>query len=242
VKRPDDAGTKLSANQWTAVRLGALAVGAIVFGLLLGWLGAVIGALLGWLAAMAYPRVVEQRRRTSFADQLPDALQLVVGSLRSGFSMAQALDAVVRDAPPGPLTVELSRALGEARLGADLVDALDQAAARIGNNDLAWAVIAMRIQRETGGNLAEILDTTVDTLRERARLRRHVQALSAEGRLSAYLLIGLPFLLFGYLFFTNRAYISELWTSALGLLMLAAAVVLLCVGSFWMSRWMKVEV
>jgi tight adherence protein B len=240
--RLDKAGIALRPQQWVTVRLGAMAAGAALLGLLLGLIGILLGALVGWLLANLYPRLLEQRRRDTFADQLPDSLQLVVGSLRSGFSLAQALDAVVRDSPPGPLTTELSRALGEVRLGADLTDALQRAAERVGNDDLSWVVVAMRIQREAGGNLAEILETTVETIRERGRLRRHVRALSAEGRLSAYMLISLPIILVIYLYTVNRAYISVLWTTPLGLMMSVTAIVLLVVGWFWMSRWMKVEV
>ncbi|MEV0713454.1 type II secretion system F family protein, partial [Asanoa sp. NPDC050611] len=168
--------------------------------------------------------------------------QLVVSSLRSGFSLTQALDAVVRDGSPGPLVDELGRALGEVRLGADLADALERAAARVDNQDLGWAVIAIRIQRETGGNLAETLETAVDTLRERDRLRRHVHALSAEGRLSSYILIGLPFVLAGWMFLIRREYLSVLWTTFPGLVMLVGAGLLMVLGAFWMSRWLKVEV
>ncbi|MEV4538572.1 type II secretion system F family protein [Asanoa sp. NPDC049518] len=238
--RTDDAGP--ATGQGWKVRLAAMAVGVAVLGPLVGLLGIVLGALLGALLSALFPRVRERRRRQSFADQLPDALALIVSSLRSGFSLTQSLDAVVRDAPPGPLAVELGRAMAEVRLGADLADALDRAAERVGNQDLAWAVIAIRIQHETGGNLAETLETTVDTIRERARLRRHVRALSAEGRLSAYLLLGLPVAIGAWMFLVSRDYLSVLWTTTAGLVMLVTAGLLMALGAFWMSRWLKVEV
>ncbi|MFB9234539.1 type II secretion system F family protein [Plantactinospora siamensis] len=224
---------------WAA---GCAVAGAILLGLLAGPLGLLLGAVLGWFVPALRRRTRERRRRRAFADQLPDALQLVVGSLKSGFSLGQSIDGVVRDAPPGPLAVELGRAMSEVRLGSDLDDALERTAERVGNEDLAWAVMAIRIQRETGGNLAEVLETAVETLRERDRLRRHVRALSAEGRLSAYVLIGLPFALAGWLLLTRRDYLAALWTTPLGLTMLIGAAVLMAVGTFWMSRWTKVEV
>jgi tight adherence protein B len=241
-KRLDDAGMAMRPAQWRTIQVGAAVAGGIVLGLLLGLLGALLGVLLGALLTMAYPRLRERHRRAAFADQLPDALQLVVGSLRSGFSLTQALDAVVRDAPPGPLAAELGRAMGEVRLGGELADALDRAAVRADNQDLAWAVIAIRIQHETGGNLAETLETTVDTIRERGRLRRHVRALSAEGRLSAYLLLGLPIAIAGWMFLVSREYLSVLWTTPTGLILLVGAGLLMVLGAFWMSRWLKVEV
>jgi tight adherence protein B len=232
----------MSASRWTAVRLASAIAGAILLGLLGGLLGVLFGAVLGWLGAQLYPRLRERRRRRAFADQLPDTLHLIVGSLRSGFSLSQAIDAVVQDSPPSPLTVEFARAMAEVRLGSDLDAALERTAQRVGNEDLAWAVMAIRIQRDTGGNLAEVLETTVETLRERERLRRHVRALSAEGRLSAYILVALPFVLAMWLLLIRRDYLSTLWTTSAGLTMLVSAAVLMAIGIVWMARWIRVEV
>jgi Flp pilus assembly protein TadB/Mg-chelatase subunit ChlD len=239
---PDEAGTAVTPQRWTRRRIG-FAVGAgIVLGLLGGLVGALIGILVGLAGVEIYRRYGEGRRQRMVAEQLPDALQLIVGSLKSGFSLPQAIDAVGRDLPPGPLASALGRVTAEIRIGADIGDALERAAERLDSEDLAWAVMAVRIQRDTGGNLAEILETTVETLRERERLRRHVWALSAEGRLSAYILIALPILMAGWMFFVRRSYLTPLWTTPLGLLMLIGAVVLVVIGSFWISRWVKVEV
>jgi Flp pilus assembly protein TadB len=238
----DRAGMTLRPGQWKAWRFGATFTGVVVLGLLGGLIGALLGAVLGWFAAGLYRRVREQRRKQAFADQLPDSLQMIASSLRSGFSLAQAIDAVVQESSPGPLTVELGRAMGEVRLGADLNEAMERAAERVESEDLAWAVMAMRIQRETGGNLAEILETTVETLRERERLRRHVRALSAEGRLSGYILIAMPFATFAWFLLIRRDYLSALWTTPFGLAMLLGAAVLMAIGAVWMARWVKVEV
>jgi Flp pilus assembly protein TadB/Mg-chelatase subunit ChlD len=239
---PDEAGASvtpaLSAWWWIGVIAGA----AVLLGLLGGLVGALIGILVGLAAVLLYRRYQEGRRQRMLADQLPDALQLIVGSLKSGFSLAQAIDAVGRDLPPGPLAFAFRRVAAENRIGADIGDALERGAEWLGSEDLAWVVMAVRIQRDSGGNLAEILETTVETLRERERLRRHVWALSAEGRLSAYILIALPILMAGWMFFIRRSYLTPLWTTPLGLLMLIGAVVLVVIGSFWISRWVKVEV
>jgi len=100
----------------------------------------------------------------------------------------------------------------------------------------------IRLDRTVGGNLAEVLATTVATMRERAQIRRHVRALSAEGRLSAYILISLPVLVGGWLFYSSPAYMRPLYTTAAGLMMLVAATVLLAVGALWMRQLIKVEV
>ena len=237
------AGMKLGPAEWTALRGCVTVVGAALAALALGPLfGVPIGGLAGWLLAGFYRSNRETRRSRAFTDQLPDALQMVIGSLRSGFSLQQALDAVTRDSPPGPVTQEFGRAVAETRIGADLADAIERVAERTGNADLGWAVMAIRIQRETGGNLAEVLETTVQTIRERDRLRRHVRALSAEGRLSAYILVGLPIVVGAWMFVARREYMSPLWTTGIGLVMLISAVVLVVVGALWMARWVKVEV
>jgi Flp pilus assembly protein TadB len=232
----------VAPGEWIVLRAGATLVGGVLLALPAGLPGLLAGAVLGWLAVGRYRRWRQSRRRQAFSEQLPDALQLIIGSLKSGFSLGQAMDAVSRDLPAGPLTAVFGRAMAETRIGADLGDALARAAERIDNEDLAWVVMAVRIQRDTGGNLAEVLQTTVDTLRERERLRRQIWALSAEGRLSAYILVALPILMAGFMFVARRSYLSTLWTTRVGLVMLIGAVTLVVIGSIWMSRWVKVEV
>jgi Flp pilus assembly protein TadB len=164
----------------------------------------------------------------------------VIGSMRSGFSLPQALDSLVRESPD-PVATEFGRALAEHRLGADVSDALERLAHRTRSEDLGWAVMAVRIQREVGGNLAEVLQTTVDTMRERGRLRRHVRSLSAEGRLSAWVLIGLPIALGMFMFFFRPGYMAPLVTNPFGVIMLIGGGLLFVIGIFWMSRVVKVE-
>jgi Flp pilus assembly protein TadB len=199
------------------------------------------GALLAWLVMRMSLSYMIRRRRAAFSDQLPDLLQLIASALQSGFSLLQAVDAVVRENSQ-PAAGEFSRALTEAKLGADLDDCLDAIADRMDSDDLRWTVMAVRIQRGIGGNLAEILTTIVGTIRERGFLRRQVRALSAEGRLSAYILVALPVLVGAWLFTTDRPYMRLLYTTRLGLLMLIGAVVLLVVGGLWMRKTIQLEV
>jgi Flp pilus assembly protein TadB len=204
-------------------------------------IGVLVGALAGWLGMRMLLSFLIRRRRGAFAEQLPDLLQLIASSLHSGFSLPQALDAVVRQAGQ-PAVGEFSRALAEARLGADLDDALETVADRMGSDDLRWTVMAIRIQRGIGGNLAEVLTTTVSTIRERGYLRRQVRALSADGRLSAYVLVALPIVVGCFLVITRRAYMRPLWTTHLGEFMLTGAIVLLVVGALIMRQMIKIEV
>ena len=131
------------------------------------------------------------RRLKAFNAQLAGCLQLMAGSLQAGLSLAQALDTVVREGTE-PLAGEFRRALVETRLGVPIEDALESIGERMESADFEWTVMAIRIQREVGGNLAELLLNVAATLRERDYLRRQVKSLSAEGRFSAYILLALP--------------------------------------------------
>jgi tight adherence protein B len=240
--RLDRAGMALRPAEWLVLQ-AAIALGAGVLLVLLGgrlWWG-IVGGLVGVAVTEGYVRLKVSRRLRAFERQLPDVLTLVASSLATGFSLHQSLDAVAQDAAD-PVSTELYRALAETRIGAELTDALDRLAGRMDSENMRWTSMAIRIQQQVGGNLAETLRTTAATLREREQLRRMVRGLSAEGRLSAYILVCLPIGLFGYMMLTNHDYISLLWTSGLGWLMLAVAVLGMVVGSFWMSRLIKVEV
>jgi Flp pilus assembly protein TadB len=241
-ERLDLAGIARKPAEWVllggiAALLLAAMLTVITGSLLIGVLG---GTLLSWAGMRLLVSVRAARRRTAFTEQLPDLLQLVASSLQSGFSLAQGLDAVVREGAR-PASGEFARALSQARIGVDLTDALERVADRMGCIDLRWAVMAIRIQREVGGRLAEVLSTTVGTMRERSQLRRHVRALSAEGRLSAYVLVALPVLVGGWLFLSNRAYMRPLYASPGGIAMLIVAAVLIVVGALWMRKVIKVE-
>jgi Flp pilus assembly protein TadB len=235
------AGMTISPVQWVLARTAASAVPALLFFVIFGPPAALAGAVLGWIAMSLYRRVRVERRGTAFGEQLPDALQLVIGSLRSGFGLPHAIEGLVRESPD-PVAPEFGRALAEYRLGGDISDALDRVVERTKSEDLSWAVMAIRIQHEVGGNLAEVLQTTVDTMRERARLRRQVKALSAEGRLSAIILIALPVLLLTWMLLFRVEYLRPLFTETIGVVLLIMGAGLLAVGVVWMLRVVRVDV
>jgi len=242
-ERLDLASIRLKPAEWTLLRACASVVVAALL-ILMGAnvvVGIVLGGVLGWAGPLMVVSIRIGRRRAAFGEQLPDVLQLIAGSLQSGFSLAQSLDAVVKEGTQ-PAAGEFSRALAETRIGAVLDDALDRIAVRMASDDLHWVVMAIRIQREVGGNLAEILLTTVTTMRERAQSRRQVRALSAEGRLSAYILLALPVAIGAFFYYSNPEYMQPLHTTAIGIVMLIGAAISMAVGSFWMSRLVKVEV
>lgn len=238
------ADLPLRSGEWFVVRL-ASGLGGLVLGTLLvpgpWWLGLVVGLVVGIGLPQFVLRFLAARRAKAFERVLPQSLMLVATSLRSGFGLPQALSAVAQDAA-APVDREFSRALAETRIGTDIADALERMADRMGSDSMRIAVMAIRIQREVGGNLAETLETTARTLLERETLHRQVAALSAEGRLSAQILIGLPIVLFFYMTYVNYDYVQLLWTTALGLLMSVGAVVLMLIGVVWMRQVVRIEV
>jgi tight adherence protein B len=242
-RRLEAAGVPLKPAEWIVIQ-AASAVGLGVLFLLLGGgsgVAAVLGLMIGIGIPVGYLVIREGRRSTAFLEQLPDTLQLIAGSISVGHSLPQAMDAVVRE-DTQPVSVEFNRALVETRLGMPVEDALEGIGTRMDSQDFAWIVMAIRIHREVGGNLAEILTTVAATIRERERLRRQVRGLSAEGRLSAWILGALPPVFATYLILVRPEYIKPLFTDPLGVTMLAVMVVLMGAGIFWLSRIVKVEV
>jgi tight adherence protein B len=151
-------------------------------------------AIVVCLAVRSYVGHTKAKRQAAFADQLPEVLQLVTTSLRSGYGITQAIESVAEEAEE-PARGEFAHVLVEARLGRDLSDALRALAQRMESKDLDWVVAAIDINRETGGNLSEILHTVSTTIRERQGMARHVRTLTAEGRMSARVLTALPLLM-----------------------------------------------
>jgi tight adherence protein B len=245
--RLERADLALRPGEWAVLRGVAVVVGVAggVFLMRGGVLSSVVGVFLGGIAGFLLPvlflKFAASRRAGKFESQLPDVLTLVASSLSTGFSLLQALDAVARDADE-PSAKEFSRALAETRIGTDLNLSLSHLADRMDSKNLRWTGMAIEIQRQVGGNLAETLRTTAATLRDRQALSRHVKALSAEGKLSAYILLGLPVGAFLYLLGVNRPYVALLWTTPIGWGMLAAGLVQMAFGCFWMSKVVKVEV
>lgn len=234
----DAAGVDLRAGE-VLVLLGAGAVVALAAGWAL--VGPLVGLVLGTLVVVAGRitlDVLGRRRRRQFADQLPETLQILAGSLRAGHGLAQGLDTVSREAE-SPTADEFRRLTIETRLGRDLVDAMSAVTERVRSEDFRWVVQAIDIQREVGGDLAEVLDNVGGTIRDRTRIRRQVSALSAEGRLSAVVLMVLPFGLAAVMSVTNRSYLGPLYQSNTGHVLLAVAAVLLAAGGVWLRRIVK---
>jgi tight adherence protein B len=242
-RKLEAAGVPMRPAEWLILHTGVVVVSGVLFALLSGGGGVatLLGLALGAIAPWLFLSFKEGRRTSAFLERMPDTLQLMAGGLRAGHSLPQSVDAVVRQGSE-PISGEFNRALIETRLGVPLEDALDGVAARMRSVDFGWVVMAIRIQRDVGGNLAEVLSTVSATLRERARLRRQVRVLSAEGRLSAWILGLLPVVFFAYLVTLRREYVQPLWHDPMGIVLIVGMLVMLAVGTLWLRKVVKVEV
>jgi tight adherence protein B len=236
------ANVSLRSGEFVVVTVGAAFVGLVLGYAILHslWSSLAIGAFAAIAPTVAL-RTALKRRAEKLREQLPDVLTIMASSLRAGHSFLQALDTVAKEIAQ-PAAAEFQRVVAEIRLGRGAEDALEALAERVGSADFKWAVLAVNIQREVGGNLAEILDNVSDTLRERATMRRQVRVLTSEGRLSAWVLALMPFAIGAYMFVTNPEYIGLLFSSKVGIVMLIGAAVLLVSGVLWMRKIVDIDV
>jgi tight adherence protein B len=234
------AGISMSLPDFVLVAGLATLVAGILGTLLGGLLPGLLFAVLTPFGAKLLLSVRARRRQAAFADQLDDSLQLMASSLRAGHSLLRAVDSVAQEAA-APTSEEFTRIVVETRVGRDLNDALDEVAARMGSDDFTWVAQAIAIHREVGGNLAEVLDAVGHTIRERSAIRRQVKALSAEGKLSAIVLMALPFGIGGFIAATNPGYLAPFTESVAGYGMLAVAALLLVVGGLWLKKMVSIR-
>lgn len=202
---------------------------------------AVIAIVLAVLVPILVVSSAIMRRTARFEGQLPDILSMIAGSLRTGWGVQQAIDLVVQEVGE-PASSEFSRVQAETRLGMTLEQSLGRMAERLNSDDYRWTVAAIGIQRDIGGNLAEVLDIVAGTIRERAELKRHVTSLTAESRFSAVVLVVLPFFLMIAMWFVGRQYMSALLTNPIGWLSMGTGLLLLVIGAFWLMRLTKVDI
>jgi tight adherence protein B len=236
----EGAGLDLRPGEVTVIIISAMVVayvlGAVVGGVLLGVLLATMPPLVTRLVLS----VRRDRRQAAFSEQLTDILQLISGSLRAGHGLLQGIDAVARDAEE-PAASEFRRILIENRLGRDLSAAMQSCAERMHNADFSWVVQAIGIHHDVGGDLSRVLDNVITTVRDRGDVHRQVRALSAEGRLSAWVLTGLPFLVLVGMRIMNPDYMTELFARPVGWIMLATAALLMLIGTLWIRGMMRVR-
>lgn len=236
----DRAGVRMPVAEFIVlvwvVAVAAFAAGFLLGGVLSGLLTVVIG-LVGLVAVVS---IRSGRRKSAFADALDDVVQHLSTNLRAGHSTVQSLETVGREIEE-PTKSELLRAVNQVRIGRDLGEALLETAERMDSEDFKWVAQAITIHRQVGGNLGEVLDTVSHTMRERQQMRRQVKALSAEGRMSAWVLLALPVFIGGMSALLNPDYTGLLWTRGIGMAMLAYGLLSMIAGGIWMMKVVTVK-
>lgn len=237
----EQANIPMTSGEAILAMIGLAAVGGVFMAIFnsLVWGAITFGGLL--LLMIALIQFSGSREKRKFENQLPDTLTLMSTSLRAGYSLLQATEAVAGEAP-NPTAREFGRAIAEARLGVTVTDSLNGIVDRTQSKDFEWAVMAIDIQREVGGNLAEVLQTVADTMRARNRLKGEIRALTAEGRISAFVLGSLPFILFAFLWTTNRTYLQPLVDSNFGRMAIGVGILLMAAGIFWLKKIVDIEI
>jgi tight adherence protein B len=237
----EQANVPMSPGEAILAMIGLSAVGGVFMAIFNSALWGLItfGVLLFGFVVLT--RWAGNREVKKFEKQLPDTLTLLSTSLRAGYSLLQAIEAVASEAPD-PTAREFSRAVVEARLGRSVPEALQGIVDRTQSKDFEWATMAIEIQREVGGNLAEVLQTVADTMLARNRLKGEIKALTAEGRISAIVLGSLPFALGAFLWFNNRDYLQPLLDATMGRVAIAAGLILMAGGIFWLRKIVNIEV
>jgi tight adherence protein B len=240
--RLEAAGLNMRVAEFVLISLGSAFIPPLlVLALTQNFILTVVVVVLGTVAPFVYLSVRASRRQAKFDEQLPSILQLLSGALQAGHSLQQAVDTVVHEAGD-PIAGEFHRVLTEARLGRPLEEAFEAMAKRTGSVDFEWTVMAIRLQRQVGGNLAEVLSTVSQTIRDRYSLKRQIRALSAEGRLSSLILSFLPILLFAALLAFNPLFLRPLYTTTIGIMMMAGAAVLMILGVIWLRKITEIKV
>ncbi|BCW59692.1 type II secretion system F family protein [Arthrobacter sp. StoSoilB20] len=234
------AGVKQApADVTVIVVIAALILGA------LGWLLAspVVGILLALAAPIGAKLMLvlkTEKRRGKFEMQLTDTIQMLIGGLRVGHSIMRSLEASALESQ-APTSEELARIVNEVRIGKDPRRALEECAARMDSEDFRWIGQAIQINREVGGDLAEVLEQVAGTMRERSEIKGHVRSLSAEGKMSALILMALPVAVALVLTVINPGYIRLFVERPLGIAMIVLSLLMFTIGGFWMNRTVKIK-
>lgn len=234
------ANLNLRAGEFLLLCL-VLGVVGLVIGMIIGSIWSLVFAGLFGAAPFIFLKTRGQERSRQIGQNLPDALNSIANALRSGFSLLQSLEATAKQTP-GALGQEFERTLSEARVGVPIDEALQNMSRRAHSPDLELVVTAIQIQRQVGGNLAEVLDRIQSTIRDRVRLQGEVRALTAQGRLSSFIVGLMPVGLLGIMLALSPTFVTPLFTTPTGHLLLILATILEVMGFVFLRRIVRIEV
>ncbi len=239
------ADLKLRTSEWMLVRVGTAAflalVGLLRFGLGAFGVQALLLGVLGYFIPQFYLGFRQRRRLKSFNNQLGDTLVLMANALKTGYSLAQALDVVANKASP-PMNQEFDRVVKEVNLGAGIEESLGRMVRRTESSDLDMVATAIAINRKIGGNLSEILETISETIRERVRIKGEMSSMTAQARGSGYMITALPIVLGVFMYFVTPAYFAPMLGSPIGIGMLVVAAIFMGLGQLIMGKIATVDV
>ena len=231
----EHAGLRMTQAEFIVLVLAGGIVGALAGLIVLGPHLAILLFILAPFVGHLVLNFLAGKRRSKFDQQLGDTLQLLAGGLRAGHSILRAVDAAANESQ-SPTSEEMRRVITETSLGRDLLASLTDTSERMQNEDFVWIAQAIQINREVGGNLAEVLDQVNETIRERSEIKGHIKALAAEGKFSAYILIAMPIGIVIMLMGINPGYMNSMFSHPLGWGMIGLSVVLMTIGSLWMRK------
>lgn len=237
------ADIRLTAGEYVAINIATIVGGALLLLVIGGgnFVLALIGAIVGFYLPRLWVRIKQGQRLNAFNNQLGDTIVLMSNSLRSGYSLLQSMETASKELAQ-PMAAELARVTREVGLGLTVQDALANMYRRMPSEDLDLLITAINVQHEVGGNLAEILDNIAHTIRERIRIFGEIRTITAQQRLSGIILSVLPVLLGLVMYFLNPEYISRMWQSSCGLIMLFVGGVMIVIGYFVIQRITDIKV
>jgi tight adherence protein B len=235
------ADLKLTVGEFmAATAILVIAAGTLAY----FWKGiivSVVAALAGIFGPRIYVSALRNRRLKAFNDQLGDSINLLVNSLRAGYSVLQAMEAVAQEMGE-PIASEFGRVVQEVQLGITLEEAMGHMLRRITSDDLDMMVTAINVQREVGGNLAEVLDAISYTIRERVRIKGEIKALSAQSRWSGYIVSLIPVILTGVLYLINPGFMSQLFNHICGWVMIGVAIIGITLGYVIINKIVTIDI
>ena len=236
------ADLRLRTSEWVLIRIGAALLLAVV-GLIRFGLGPqfIVMGVAGYFAPRVFLAWRQRRRLKAFNDQLGDTLVLMSNALKTGYSMAQAIDVVANKTQP-PMAQEFDRVVKEMNLGSTIEDALARMVRRTESEDFDMVVTAIAINRKIGGNVSEILESIASTIRERVAIAGELRTLTAQARASGYLITGLPIVLGLFMYFVTPQYFGPMLSNPIGIGMLVFAGIMMGLGQFIMTRIASVDV
>ena len=239
----EESQINIPAARWFAILAlisTALFVVLFVFLSLPFVLALLFGVVFGVLFHFYFLDRARKRIIKEFQEEFPEALMSISGAITAGLSFEQGLEASAQQGS-SQLGKQFQRALNDMDLGASIEDALGQVAKRTKSTDMIWLIDAISISRETGTSIAPVLNTVASSIQDRAQLRREIQSLTAEGMLSAYVVVALPFVIFAFLIVTQPNYVRFFWTEPIGAVMGISALGLIGVGWLWLRTIVSVK-